>query len=214
MPEGIRVLDAAEVLPRSQVIRYRNGSVALFSNRFRYELLRRGAGTWVDGDVYLLKPLDGAGDYLVGEQAPGELGTAVLRMPPSSPILESLLEPFAEKRVPAWLTGPTARLTAHVRRLLTGRTGIAAMPWATTGPNALTALARPQLALIGPLPPAILYPVAWPNAEWIARQDIRLEDVVAPETVAIHLWNERIKHLKDRPAAPGSFLARLQHEGR
>lgn len=214
VPDGVSILDAARILPRSEVIRYRSGSVALFSNRFRYELLRREAGTWIDSDVYLLQPLDGTRRYLVGEQAPGELGTAVLRMPPASPLLDALTEPFSEESVPSWLPWRTARLAAHVRLLLTGRTGIAAMPWGTTGPNGLSALARPLLADIDPLPPAILYPVHWTKADWITRPDTSLEDVIVPHSVAVHLWNERVKHLKNRPAPPGSFLARLQREGR
>lgn len=214
VPDGVSIVDAAQVLPRSEVIRYRSGSVALFSNRFRYELLRREAGTWIDSDVYLLQPLDGTRDYLVGEQAPGELGTAVLRLPPGSQLLEALIEPFAEKSVPSWLPWRIARLAAHARMLLTGRTGVAAMPWGTTGPNGLTALARPLLAEIDPLPPAILYPVHWREADWIARPETSIEDVVAPQSVAVHLWNEKVKHLKDLPAAPGSFLARLHLEGR
>jgi hypothetical protein len=32
-------------------------------------------------------------------------------------------------------------------------------------------------------------------------------------TVTVHLWNERIKHFKEKPAPKGSFLARLQQEG-
>ena len=214
VPDGVEIEDAATILPRSEVVRYRNGSVALFSNRFRYELLRRAAGTWIDSDVYLIRPLDGTRHYLVGEEAPGKLGTAILRIPPTSPLLDRLLEPFAERRVPDWLPWRWAGLAAHLRLLLTGRTGIETMPWATTGPHALTALARPLLADIDPLPPRLLYPIPWQDAGWIARPDRRLDDVIANDTIAIHLWNELVKHLKDRPAAPGSFLFRLQQEGR
>jgi hypothetical protein len=78
----------------------------------------------------------------------------------------------------------------------------------------LTALAQPLLHRIDPLPPDILYPVGWRDAEWIANPERKLEDVVTSRTVAIHLWNERVKQLKERPAAGGSFLARLQEEGR
>ena len=38
--------DAAEILPESRIIRHKTGSVALFANWFRYELQRRGLGTW------------------------------------------------------------------------------------------------------------------------------------------------------------------------
>ena len=76
--EGIEVRDASEILPQQAVFRHRSGSVALFSDWFRYELQRRSLGTWVDTDLYLLGPIDGERQYLFGEQQPGLLNNAVL----------------------------------------------------------------------------------------------------------------------------------------
>jgi hypothetical protein len=61
--------------------------------------------------------------------------------------------------------------------------------------------------------PEVLYPARWQDADWIRDPSVRLEDVITERTVSVHVWNERIKHFKDQPAAPGSFLARLQAEG-
>src|SRR5689334_5913692 len=58
VPEEVELKDAATILPESSVFYHRKGSVALFADWFRYELQRRGSGTWVDTDVYLLRPLD------------------------------------------------------------------------------------------------------------------------------------------------------------
>lgn len=212
VPEGVELADAAQVLPESEVVPYRNGSYSLFSNRFRYELQRRGLGTWLDCDAYLLAPLDGENSYMIGEYEPEKLNPGVLRMPSDSPLLPLLLAPFEERSVPYWLPW-LGKAAAYARRVTTGRTGIASMPWGTTGPLGLTALVRRLGEPVHPLPPEILYPVRWQDAAWIADPDQRLEDRITSRTVSVHLWNERIKQLKGKPAAAGSFLARIQAEG-
>ena len=212
VPEGVTTADAAAVVPRSELIRYRNGSYSLFSNRFRYELQERGAGTWVDCDVYLLKPLDGTRPFLCGEQAPGRINGAVLRIPAGNPLLAALLDVFQERAVPWWLPW-RSRMAAHARLKTSGRSGVARMPWGTTGPSALTALSKQLCIDLEPLPPELLYPVPWEKAEWINDPEVCLDDQVSSKTVAIHLWNERIKHLCPDHAPRGSFLARLRDEG-
>src|SRR4051812_12851319 len=64
VPEGVQLADAREVLAEELIIRHHSGSVSLFSNRFRYELQRRAAGTWVDLDHYCLAPIPGTDPYL------------------------------------------------------------------------------------------------------------------------------------------------------
>ena len=212
VPEGVDIEDAREFVPADRIMRYRNGSYSLFSNLFRYELQRASRGTWVDCDVYLIKPLNGDSPYLIGEEAPGILNGGVLRIPADSPLLPFLLEPFDGEAVPAWLPW-RHRVQARLRRMVVGRTGLGRMPWGTTGPLALTNAARATGVDVSALPPAFLHPVRWQDAGWIADPGERLEDRITPDTISIHLWNERIKHLKEAPAPPGSFLHRLQSEG-
>ena len=54
VPAGCRVVDAATLLPSSQIIRYSRGpgkgSVALFSNMFRYRLLEQVGGWFLRAD--------------------------------------------------------------------------------------------------------------------------------------------------------------------
>jgi hypothetical protein len=185
----------------------------LFSNWFRYELQRRQLGTWVDCDIYLLSPLDSAAACLFGEEAPGTINNAVLRLPPDSPLLPPLLDLFEERSVPLWLP-LRSRIAARLRLLSRGRSGLGEMPWGTAGPKGLSFLARRHGCSRFALPSQIFYPVRWQDALWITDPGISLDDMITPATVSIHLWNERIKQVKESPARPGSFLARLQAEGR
>ena len=193
-------------------MRHHTGSVALFSDRFRYDLLRGGCGVWVDTDCYFLAPLPDDRPHLFGRFDEGIIDSAVLRLPADSPLLPELLAPFEERAVPAWLP-LRARADAWWRLRRTGRTEIARMPWGSLGPRALTAAARGHGVYRLALPPEVLCAVHWDDAAWIRDPSIQIEDVTTPRTRAIHLYNEIIKSFKDQPAPAGSFLARLQDEG-
>ena len=212
VPAGVKLADASEVLSRDRIIAHRGGSFSLFSNRFRYELQRRGLGLWLDCDVYLLAPLTGLPELVLAWEGIGQINNAVMRLPQDCPLLAPLLDLFDEQDVPPWLPWP-ARIAAWSRLVTTGRTGVSKMPWGSAGPKAITYLARrtghDRLAM----PPETFYPVPWQQAAWISDPNVQLEDVITPATRAVHLWNELVKGHKDAPAPRGSFLARLQEEG-
>lgn len=212
IPEGVEVRDAATIVPRERIIRHSGGSVSLFSNLFRYELQRRGAGIWVDSDVYLLRPITDDRQFLFGYEDDGVINTAVLRLPPDSPLVARLIGIFEEDSVPAWLPR-RHRLTAWWRLKTRGRTGLSQMPWGVAGPRALTALVKAEGLAHWALPRETFYPLHYSQAERILDPRASLADIAANDSVAVHLWNEKIKHFKDVPAPQGSFLARLQAEG-
>jgi hypothetical protein len=214
VPDGIEVRDASEILPESEVFFHRNGSVAIFADWFRYELQRRNLGTWVDTDVYLLRPLDGERPYLFGLEEPNLINNAVLRIPPDCPLLAELLKLFEARTLPGWLPW-RANMAARAGALMSGgKVDFARLPFGTTGPDALTAIAERLGLASEALPSEVFNPVAWWDAGWIRDPTITLDAVTTGRTVALHLWNECIKDFKDAPAPEGSFLARLQHEGR
>jgi len=51
IPEGIIVKDGNEIIPEDQIFRYKNGSLSAFSNLFRFALLYKKGGYWVDTDL-------------------------------------------------------------------------------------------------------------------------------------------------------------------
>ena len=214
VPDGVEMRDAAEILPLSAIppswVRSRSD---LYSDWFRYEIQKRGLGTWLDLDVYLVAPLDLDRPNLFGDYEPGKINGAVLRLPPDSPMLPVLLQPFYESRIPDWLSWRW-RIEGAAWRLLTGASDLTRTPWGVTGPYAMTAAAHRCGLQSEALPQEIFYPIEWRKAAWIGDPSIQLDDLVTERTVAIHLWNECIRDIKSRPAAKGSFLARLQEEGR
>lgn len=212
VPREVELRDASAVLPYEKISGQWCDRADLYSDWFRYELLRRGLGTWVDADVYLLSPLDMQRPYLFGWEEPGVLNNAVFRLPPDSPLLPKFLEPFHKRTTPKYL--PRSQyIRMRIREFLIGKPDLRGIPWGTTSPWALTGLAREFGVEYFAEPVDRFYPVPWERADWILDPELRLEDMITSASVAVHLWNRCIEHYKNKPAPPGSFLARLHEEG-
>jgi hypothetical protein len=213
VPDGVQTLDASNILPETSIRPEWARRSDLYSDWFRYEIQKRGLGTWLDLDVYLVAPLDLERPYLFGEYEPGKINGAVLRLPPDSPMLTPLLEQFDGTTVPRGML-PHRQFAGHLRKLVHGTYDLANTRWGTTGPFALTKYVRDFGLSSEALPPEVFYPAPWQKAAWVADPAIQLEDFVTEKTMAVHLWNELLRDIKHEPAPEGSFLARLQREGR
>src|SRR5690242_2392198 len=56
VPDGVEIRDAREIMPEERLVRYADsGAIQLGANFFRYELLLKGAGYWVDMDFCFLR---------------------------------------------------------------------------------------------------------------------------------------------------------------
>lgn len=213
-PAEVELRDASAILPSNAIPEAKGTHAALHADWFRYELLTRGLGTWVDTDIYLLSPLDMEKPYLFGVEAWPLLNNAVLRMPPDSPLLPRLLEPFVKRTTPGWIRPRRKYVAMRAVEILTGKVDLTKAPWGATGPQALTAMTHEFGLEHLAEPQDRFYPVRWQNAGWIRDPAIAVEDVITDATVAIHLWNRCIAAFKNDPAPAGSFLHRLQQEGR
>jgi hypothetical protein len=70
-PSGATLKNAREILPESLFFQIPNGSCAPFSDLFRYALLNKVGGLWVDTDVIALKPFEFLPKpFLVTERTP------------------------------------------------------------------------------------------------------------------------------------------------
>ena len=100
VPSGVNVMDGREILEQDKVFTHRKegvgkDSVAGFSDHFRYELLNKKGGWWVDTDVVCLKPFKFNDDKVIAtsyEHKWGECAiTCVMKIPQNDPILEYCL---------------------------------------------------------------------------------------------------------------------------
>lgn len=58
VPDGTIIKDANEILPESEIFYYKNGSPSAFSNIFRFTMLYKKGGMWVDTDLVCTKYFD------------------------------------------------------------------------------------------------------------------------------------------------------------
>ena len=196
VPAGTELLDAAMILPRERMYVLRSGvgagSVSSFSNHFRYELLFRMGGWWVDTDVVCLAPdLPGTAVFYA-LQGVDEVNGAVLRFPPEHPVMRQCRD--AAERIGS------------------------AVVWGQTGPTLLTAVLRERDLLARAAPQLVCYPLDWTQTSMLFDSD-EAERVceLCRGAAVLHLWNEMLRRAgvnKFVGVPEGSFLDTLfgRHE--
>ena len=96
IPAGVVIKDANPIAPKWKIETFQN--LANFSDYFRYMLLWRNGGYWVDLDNFCLRPYDFKTPYVFSSQRPGrelnehEINAGVIKVPPKSPIIEFCLQ--------------------------------------------------------------------------------------------------------------------------
>jgi hypothetical protein len=213
LPAGAEPRDAGEVVPAERVFRQvPTGSYALFSNLFRYRLLQRSEGLWLDCDVYLFKPMEWGDGHVFGWERPGVVGSAVLALPAESPALEELIAYFGGVRIPPWLP-PRWRARFAMERALKGRYRVDATPWGHLGPIAVTRMIEKHRLVSRVRPEHFVYPIRYEETDLVFAGCNVLDERIKPETHGIHLFNEMLVRAHRRSGAPGSFYERLVREG-
>jgi hypothetical protein len=167
VPAGVTLRDAAEVLPRSAIFRYADsGSLAGFSNFFRYKLLLERGGWWVDTDVVCVRPFDFDGEHVFGSElfhgAP-IVTSCVIRAPAGSAAMEQ-----------AWR--------------ICSASDIATLKWGQTGPHLCAEVVRAHGLESSVQPPEAFCPI--PFYEWRTLVDPSAKIELPAATYAVHLWNE------------------------
>lgn len=197
VPAGVAVRDAEAVLARSIVDGLLAGShFAIASDLVRYEILGAGLGVWVDSDCYCVRPLTDR-DFLFGWEDQQQIGSAVLKLPPESPTL-SALRAIREGFIPPWLPW-WKRVDWAVRPLYGNRKQLARMRWGTTGPTALTHFATRDRVAEQAASVKAFYPVHWSQVSKFLDEQVTWDQLLAPETVIVHLFNEKLRKLGPIP---------------
>ena len=68
IPEGVRIRNAKEVINSSGILSGSSKKMATFANTFRYKLLKKRGGIWVDTDIICLRPFDFEAEYLFASE--------------------------------------------------------------------------------------------------------------------------------------------------
>ena len=68
VPDGVIVKDGNEILDKSEIFRYKNGSVSAFSNLFRFTMLYKKGGYWADTDLLCVRPFKFEEDFVISSE--------------------------------------------------------------------------------------------------------------------------------------------------
>ena len=206
VPDGIELRDAREVMPEERMIRYAGtNSYALGSNFFRYELLAKGLGYWIDADVYVIKPLDFEQPFVFGMEHENTINAAILYIPPKSEMVRDLCEIPLSDRCPPWY-GPKRRLAYYWKRLTQGQVRVDEMMWGTFGPLMVTFLAKKHKVADQAQKPSVFYPISWKDARQFYEPAHIVKSSLTQDTHAVHLYNSRLVGLTDKPPPAGSYI--------
>jgi len=190
-PAGTRLRRADQIVPRERVFRYGpaagrgEGGLSGFSNLFRYALLLREGGYWVDTDVFCLRPFP-TGEVIVASER-GRNG----RPMPTSCVL----------RCPA---GSTFARYCYERSL---KANPATLMHGQIGP-ALVASAVRQPDFTG----VVVSPDVFCGVNWYDHTSLCGCGALAPGASGVHLWAEMWRRWNGEipwPGPPGSALHQL-----
>jgi len=225
VPEGVQIRDGNEILTTDRFITHgRTGSVALFSDLFRFHLIAKDPEIiYVDTDVYSVRPFPGneshifGYEYYVEEKKKGQVNGAILRMPQDSPALQALLEFTSnEFPIPEWL--PPRHLKGIKERAAQGDPmHVSEMPWGIWGPLGVTAYLAQTGEIEHARPTDVYYPVHFADRRIFARRPMLTRKHLTDNTRCIHIWAP-IKHFCAHRFGgippEGSYLdERLKHHG-
>lgn len=191
VPEGCIIKDANHILNKDLIFFYKNnGSPAGYANWFRYELLKKTGGTWVDTDVFLLKRDDKIKPFLMADQGNGTVNNGILRIPSNHPLLDACID-------------ECNRAQDNVT-------------WGQTGPDLITKMMHKFMLMSHLSPTYELYPINHQNWHWILNPSTKsLTEESLKHATYLHLWNEMIRRSnydKTTPPPPGSYLESLYIE--
>lgn len=211
LPQGVIILDANLIIPKNNIIKHKKtGSYALFSDIFRYELLKKIDGLYVDCDVYCLKPIEKPeSGYLLGFEDDKLINGAVLSLPKDSKVLSSLTNAAYDPYfIPPWYS-KTKQFRLKLKKLLGFGKGLEDMPWGVIGPKAITYYIKKLLLEKNVSSIDIFYPVHYNCVSQLFDPKLSVMDVTTSRTLCIHLYNEMLKNKDLHNLHPNCLMYKL-----
>jgi hypothetical protein len=206
VPKRAEIRDAREIFPYHRFSRYSDiGFSALGSDFFRYALLARNVGYWVDLDCYFLKPLDFQEKYVFGWEHEYSINGAVLHLPPDCDMTSELCSfPIPNWRPPFF--GPKRSLMFYWKRLTNGVVNAEDLPWGSLGPSLITYLARKYNVANKAQSVNTFYPIKYKDARVVFEPSEVVQSMISLETRVVHMWHSRLGELIRSPPPVGSYL--------
>lgn len=216
IPEGVTVRDANEILSKDKIFKYKEKpSYAAFANWFRYEMLYREGGCWVDTDVVCLKPFDFDSDFFVGLEETDRVNNAVLGAEKGLEIFRFMAAQAENPNDILPYDKSKDKKRKFIRKYFQGNQK-GNIKWGEVGPTGLTKAVNYFGLSEKALPTTAFYPIhcaCWSNIFDETYPNVK---DYFPDSYAIHLWNEMIKrkpgYSKDARFPDGSLIEFLKRQ--
>lgn len=197
VPDGITLAHGNEVLTAEEFITHgRTGSPALFSDVFRYHLLKKNDRTiWADTDAYCARPFETKTGHFYGWESDRHINGGVLGLPPGSDALGQLLEMTQDEyAIPEWYQG-RQRAQFEAKAAEGEPVHVADMAWGVWGPHAITHYLHKTGEAKHALPVHALYPVPFEHRRKMGftAKRARIDGFLKPDTYSVHFYGRRIK---------------------
>lgn len=191
VPHNVIIKDGNEILNKSEIFTYKNGSYSAFSNLFRFTLLYKKGGYWVDADLLCTKFFKLEQDIVIAGEPSRDYKTTnpssfLIKLPKGSDIAKEGMEIQKKHKVLIlkgeieWGSGP-----ATINSLInTFDLKKYVLDWKTTTTcfyEHFTTLVNPEVK------------------EWnphLCGNSIAKVSELPQENICIHLWNERWRRMK------------------
>ncbi|WP_156134281.1 galactosyltransferase Lgt5 [Ensifer sp. ZNC0028] len=192
-PVGVRLFDASKLMALQEVDVFRKAKMlALASDIYRYRIQREGMGLYADCDVYCLKPLD-EDDYIFGWESSKLIGSAVLKIPPQSRLLQELLEAAEDLHfIPPWLPR-RKRNKMGLRKKLGFPVHVADQAWGVIGPQLLTHHVREMNLTNHASSIDAFYNLHFECTGLLYEPGLSVRDLATSRSSFLHLCNSRLK---------------------
>ena len=169
IPDNTVIKNADEIISRSKIFIDSRGSIASFSDWFRYKLLFEKGGWWVDMDNVCLKPYDFEQEYCFSSEGrnvfTGELNNGIMKSKSNSDFLSDCLT-FIESQP-----------------------NLNNVEWGEFGPKLLKKILEDYDCEEFVCPPYTFCPIHYSNFSDVFLKNFTLIDQV----YSIHLWNEMLR---------------------
>ncbi len=213
VPEGVELVHGDAVLKIDNFIQHgRTGSLALFSDVFRYHLLQQNDRMiWADLDAYCVKPFETETGHFFGWESKHHINGGVLGLPPDSEALGQLLDMTEDEYgIPEWY--PEEEKT-RLQTLKDDGTPVhvGEMRWGVWGPQAVTHYLHKTGESKYAFQIPGLYPVGFRERRILMRgwAKEKVEGLITDETYSVHFYGRRVREFLSKHGGmpePGSWM--------
>lgn len=193
-PDGVEIRDGRTIVADPNFLRHgRTGSVALFSDLFRFHLMAKAPGEiWIDTDIYCWRRLDPPGPHVFGYETPRQINGAVLGLPPDSEALRLMLA-FTEEEFPLpEFVAPAVQAEHRAAAEAGTPVHVSEMPWGIWGPLCVTHFLKLTGEARHAAPVEVYYPIHYRDRNLFLKRPARVTAAIGKDTVTLHMW-ARIK---------------------